>query len=266
MILSGQTKFRTGRFTGVLLLLAAIAVLPLAAVVRADDKTEKKSFDERLRRLEQLVEELVHSGQERKLRDASLKAGQDKNAAVVEFGDFDKDGNLDYRFRKGLPKDMLMFVVADWCPKCKTLRPMIEKLRWAGVKTAVIDVTHQTDAIKALGLKEIPATLVWRDGRVASRHEGLEWVAQELESASLKAAEVRVAKRHDDTLRNAQLALMHNELMRNEEQLKIMHSKVKQLTAEIFEWQILIEDHRRLGESLRVKAKNIGGDKSTTRK
>ncbi|MHC4398509.1 MAG: M56 family metallopeptidase [Planctomycetota bacterium] len=59
MIVGGQTKFRTGRIAGVLLLLAAIAVLPLAGVVRADDKSDKKSFDERLRRLEQIVESLV---------------------------------------------------------------------------------------------------------------------------------------------------------------------------------------------------------------
>ena len=49
MILSGQTKFRTGRIAGVLLLLIAIGVLPLAAFVRADDKSDKKSAEEQVR-------------------------------------------------------------------------------------------------------------------------------------------------------------------------------------------------------------------------
>ena len=53
MILSGRTKVRTGRIAGMLLLLVAIAVLPLAAVARSDDKSDKRSFDERLRRLAQ---------------------------------------------------------------------------------------------------------------------------------------------------------------------------------------------------------------------
>lgn len=41
VILHGQTKFRTAKVTKVLLLLAATAVLPLAAVVRADDESDK---------------------------------------------------------------------------------------------------------------------------------------------------------------------------------------------------------------------------------
>ena len=53
MILSGRTKVRTGRVAGMLLLLVAIAVLPLAAAVRSDDKSDKRSFDERLQRLAQ---------------------------------------------------------------------------------------------------------------------------------------------------------------------------------------------------------------------
>ena len=53
MILSGRTKVRTGRIGGMLLLLAAIAVLPLAAVARSDDQSDKRSFDERLQRLAQ---------------------------------------------------------------------------------------------------------------------------------------------------------------------------------------------------------------------
>jgi hypothetical protein len=53
MILSGRTRVRTGRIAGMLLLLVAIAVLPLAAVARSDDKSDKRSFDERPQRLAQ---------------------------------------------------------------------------------------------------------------------------------------------------------------------------------------------------------------------
>jgi hypothetical protein len=41
MILNGQTTLSTGRVAGVLLLLVAIGVLPLAAVVRAHDESDK---------------------------------------------------------------------------------------------------------------------------------------------------------------------------------------------------------------------------------
>ena len=74
MILSGQTKFRTGGIASVLLLLVAVAVLPLAGAVRADDKPGEKSFNERLQRLEQLVEKLVGSNE---------KETDDENSIVI---------------------------------------------------------------------------------------------------------------------------------------------------------------------------------------
>ena len=66
MILSGQTKFRTGKIAGVLLLLTVIGALPLAAFVRADDKSDKMSAEEQvrdaiLRRVAQ-IDELRHMG------------------------------------------------------------------------------------------------------------------------------------------------------------------------------------------------------------
>jgi bla regulator protein BlaR1 len=59
MILEGRTKSRTSRIARVLLLLAALAVLPLATVLRADDKSSPKCPDERPRRLGQEVERCV---------------------------------------------------------------------------------------------------------------------------------------------------------------------------------------------------------------
>lgn len=97
MVLSGKTKFRTGGIAGVMLLLTAIAVLPLAGVIRADDKSDKKSFDERLRRLEQIVEKLLSSNPKELARERELEKGLDrkKKETIVEFRDFDKDAFAD---------------------------------------------------------------------------------------------------------------------------------------------------------------------------
>ena len=272
MILSGRTKFRTGRIAGVLLLLSAIAILPLAGVVRADEESDKKSFEARLRHLEQLVEKLVRINQKGIQRERRLKKGQDtkKKEAVVEFLDFDKDGDLDYRFKEGLPKHMLLFVVADWCSQCATLKPKIEKLRRAGIMTAEIDVTRQTAAVKALGLKEIPAMLVWRNGRVVSRREGLENVTQELVTASVKAAKDRIAKRYDAArleVAQAELLQSQSEVLQKKKQLEVMQAQVQVLTMEIAELQAVFKNERRsLEEELRAKAKETGGGKPTTRK
>ena len=110
MILNGQTKFRTGRIAGVLLLLTAITVLPLAGAVRADDKSDKKNFNERLRRLEQLVEKLVRSNQKEKVRSEdgyritwldheSAKYRYRFPFAWVDAGGRKHEGDMEFTFR-----------------------------------------------------------------------------------------------------------------------------------------------------------------------
>ena len=99
MILSGQTKFRTGGIAGVLLLLAAVAVLPLAGDVRADDKSGKKNFNERLRRLEQLVEKLVGSKEKETDVENPIVIHKPRKASNVEVR-FEDGHRITYRLEE----------------------------------------------------------------------------------------------------------------------------------------------------------------------
>ncbi len=103
---------------------------------------------------------------------------------AVEIRDYDEDGYPDIfvldSFVKSLPPHALLFVTADWCPSCQKLKPTIAKLKEKGVAIVEIDVTRRHNVPKALGVRELPALIAWRDGQETARHEGYDLAAKKL--------------------------------------------------------------------------------------
>lgn len=103
---------------------------------------------------------------------------------AVEIRDYDEDGDPDIlvldSFAKSLPPHALLFVTADWCAACQKLKPTVAKLKEKGVAIVEIDVTRHHNVSKALGVRELPTLIAWRNGQETARHEGYDLAAKKL--------------------------------------------------------------------------------------
>lgn len=107
----------------------------------------------------------------------TLLSGAD---AAVESRDFDGDGQPDLLLDRALPRNVLLFVAADWCPSCQKLKPTIAKLKEKGVAIVEIDVTRRHKVQQALRVRELPTLIAWRNGQETARHEGYDLAAKKL--------------------------------------------------------------------------------------
>ena len=65
---------------------------------------------------------------------------------------------------------------APWCGPCRAIAPAIDELakQFAGqVKIAKINVDEFADAAKEYGIRSIPTVVIFRDGEVVDRIQGL---------------------------------------------------------------------------------------------
>ena len=64
---------------------------------------------------------------------------------------------------------------ASWCPPCRALAPSIAALaeERPDVLVGKVDVDDHPEIAGRYGIQSIPTVLVFRDGKLASRHIGL---------------------------------------------------------------------------------------------
>lgn len=70
---------------------------------------------------------------------------------------------------------------ATWCGPCKLQSPIIDKVAQAysgKVRVAKVDVDAESDLADKYSIKSIPTLLVFKDGKLAARFEGLTEEAQ----------------------------------------------------------------------------------------
>jgi thioredoxin 2 len=73
------------------------------------------------------------------------------------------------------PLPVLVDAWAPWCPPCRMVGPIVERLahRYAGrLKVAKLNVDDSPDVASRLGVQGIPALFLYRDGRVVDHLVG----------------------------------------------------------------------------------------------
>jgi thioredoxin 1 len=84
------------------------------------------------------------------------------------------DDNFDDRvLRSDLP--VLVDFSADWCPPCRILEPVIEKLAedYAGrLRVGTSDVDQNADVATRYQIHHLPTMLVFRSGRIVAQVVG----------------------------------------------------------------------------------------------
>ncbi len=69
---------------------------------------------------------------------------------------------------------VLIKVWAEWCDSCRTFKPIYEKVadRHPQHVFAEIDATQEKDLVSSLGIENIPALLLYRDGILLFKQPG----------------------------------------------------------------------------------------------
>jgi len=65
---------------------------------------------------------------------------------------------------------------AEWCPPCRALAPTIDKIAkdYAGTaKVGKVDIEANHDVSARFGITHIPTVIIFKDGKVAGRFQGL---------------------------------------------------------------------------------------------
>ncbi len=62
-------------------------------------------------------------------------------------------------------------VFATWCGPCKMFAPILEEIS-SEVEVIKIDVDQDKDFAKSLGVQGIPATFIYKDGKLANSFQG----------------------------------------------------------------------------------------------
>jgi len=64
---------------------------------------------------------------------------------------------------------------ADWCGPCKTLAPLMDKVKnqLPGVSFETVNVDTQSDRAAAAGVRNIPLVLIEKDGQIVDRISGV---------------------------------------------------------------------------------------------
>jgi thioredoxin 1 len=61
---------------------------------------------------------------------------------------------------------------AAWCPPCRAMKPVIEKLG-EEFKVCTVNVDKNQELAAHYNISSIPALLIFKDGKVAARHVGV---------------------------------------------------------------------------------------------
>ena len=60
---------------------------------------------------------------------------------------------------------------ASWCPPCRAMNPVIDALA-KDFKVCKVNVDTNQDLARRYGISSIPALLIFKDGKIASRYVG----------------------------------------------------------------------------------------------
>ena len=73
-------------------------------------------------------------------------------------------------------KIVLVDVMASWCGPCKMLSPIIDEVGAHFGETVLVgklDADANRDLVKELGIRSIPAVLIYKDGEVVEKFTGI---------------------------------------------------------------------------------------------
>jgi thioredoxin 1 len=77
-------------------------------------------------------------------------------------------------------KKIFLFT-AEWCPGCKTLEPVMDRVRDAGVTVEKINIDYESDRARAANVMSIPTVVLAENGQEIKRFVGAKTYEQVLE-------------------------------------------------------------------------------------
>lgn len=84
--------------------------------------------------------------------------------------------------------DALIYLGAPWCPGCKVLKPQVEELvndidnRFENIVIGLTDVDDNSEISVDYGIRQIPAVLFFKDGKLVEKLVGNSTTKSILES------------------------------------------------------------------------------------
>ena len=71
---------------------------------------------------------------------------------------------------------VLIDVKGEWCGPCKQLSPIVDRLSLDlsdSLKVGKLDVDTNRDIVVSLGVRNIPALILFKDGEIVARNTGM---------------------------------------------------------------------------------------------
>jgi thioredoxin-like negative regulator of GroEL len=76
-------------------------------------------------------------------------------------------------------KKIFLFT-ADWCPGCKTLEPVMDKIN-STIPVEKVNIEYETDRTKAANVMSVPTVVLAENGQEVRRFSGVKSYEQILE-------------------------------------------------------------------------------------